>query len=79
MSNLKLIAGTVKRRGIAIAAAVAVAGGSLATANYAMAVEADELEFNELHNELAGTNAGNVAADTANKAATAIKNGATDD
>lgn len=69
----------MKRRGIAIAAAVAVAGGSLATANYAMAVEADELEFNELHNELAGTNAGNVAADTANKAATAIKNGATDD
>ncbi|WP_261792519.1 hypothetical protein [Corynebacterium propinquum] len=29
MSNLKLVAGTMKRRGIAIAAAVAVAGGSL--------------------------------------------------
>ena len=34
VSNLKLVAGTVKRRGIAIAAAVAVAGGSLATANF---------------------------------------------
>lgn len=79
MSNLKLVAGTMKRRGIAIAAAVAVAGGSLATANYAMAVEVDESSFDELHNEFSGTEAGTVAVDTANEAATALKNGATDD
>lgn len=79
VSNLKLVAGTVKRRGIAIAAAVAVAGGSLATANYAMAVEANEPSFDELHNEFSGTEAGNVAVETANEAATALKNGATDD
>lgn len=79
VSNLKLVAGTVKRRGIAIAAAVAVAGGSLATANYAMAVEANEPSFDELHNEFSGTEAGNVAVDTVNEAATALKNGATDD
>ncbi|MDC7111912.1 hypothetical protein PQG75_00780 [Corynebacterium pseudodiphtheriticum] len=79
MSNLKLVAGTMKRRGIAIAAAVAVSGGSLATANYAMAVEVDESSFNELHNEFSGTDAGTVAVDTANEAATALKNGATDD
>ncbi|WP_454979123.1 GA module-containing protein [Corynebacterium propinquum] len=79
MSNLKFVAGTVKRRGIAIAAAVAVAGGSLATANYAMAVEVSEPSFDELHNEFFGTEAGNVAVDTVNEAATALKNGATDD
>lgn len=79
VSNLKFVAGTVKRRGIAIAAAVAVAGGSLATANYAMAVEANEPSFDELHNEFSGTEAGNVAVDTVNEAATALKNGATDD
>lgn len=79
VSNLKLVAGTVKRRGIAIAAAVAVAGGSLATANYAMAVEVNEPSFDELHNEFSGTEAGNVAVDTVNEAATALKNGATDD
>lgn len=79
VSNLKLVAGTVKRRGIAIAAAVAVAGGSLATANYAMAAEVNEPSFDELHNEFSGTEAGNVAVDTVNEAATALKNGATDD
>lgn len=79
VSNLKLVAGTVKRRRIAIAAAVAVAGGSLATANYAMAVEVNESTFDELHNEFSGTEAGNVAVETAKEAATALKNGATDD
>lgn len=79
VSNLKLVAGTVKRRGIAIAAAVAVAGGSLATANYAMAVEVNEPSFDELHNEFSGTDAGNVAVETVNEAALALKNGATDD
>lgn len=74
MSNLKLVAGTVKRRGIAIAAAVAVAGGSLATANYAMAVEA-EPTFEELEAEFSGTEAGNTAAKTAFDAANAVKDG----
>ena len=54
MSNLKLVAGTMKRRGIAIAAAVAVAGGSFATANYAMAVETNP-SFDELNQEFSGT------------------------
>lgn len=66
MSNLKLIAGTVKRRGIAIAAAVAVVGGSLATANYAMAVET-EPTFDELKAEFSGTEAGNAAAKAADE------------
>lgn len=74
MSNLKLVAGTVKRRGIAIAAAVAVAGGSFATANYAMAVEA-EPTFEELEAEFSGTEAGNTAAKTAFDAANAVKDG----
>lgn len=78
MSNLKLVAGTVKRRGIAIAAAVAVAGGSLATANYAMAVES-EPSFEELQQEFSGTEAGNIAAETAQEAAAALKNGASDE
>ena len=69
MSNLKLVAGTVKRRGIAIAAAVAVAGGSLATANYAMAVEADVT----VENEFVGTDASNAAIGTLKEAADAIK------
>lgn len=74
MSNLKFVAGAVKRRGIAIAAAVAVAGGSLATANYAMAVEA-EATFEELEAEFRGTEAGNAAAKTAFDAAKAVKAG----
>lgn len=74
VSNLKLVAGSVKRRGIAIAAAVAVAGGSLATANYAMAVEA-EPTFEELEAEFSGTEAGNTAAKTAFDAASALKDG----
>lgn len=74
MSNLKLVAGTVKRRGIAIAAAVAVAGGSLATANYAMAVE-EELTFEKLQQEFQTTEAGKPAAKSANDAANAIKSG----
>lgn len=78
MSNLKLVAGTVKRRGIAIAAAVAVAGGSLATANYAMAVEAQP-SFDELHEEFSGTEAGNIAAETADEYNKALKSGATED
>lgn len=74
MSNLKLVAGTVKRRGIAIAAAVAVAGGSLATANYAMAVET-EPTLQELEAEFSGTDAGNTAAKSAFDAAKALKAG----
>lgn len=79
MSNLKLVAGTVKRRGIAIAAAVAVAGGSLATANYAMAVEANEPTQQELEAEFLGTEAGNIAAETADEYNKALKSGATED
>ncbi|MDK4252944.1 GA module-containing protein [Corynebacterium propinquum] len=78
MSNLKLVAGTVKRRGIAIAAAVAVAGGSLATANYAMAAEA-EPTFDELKTEFSGTEAGNTAAKTVQEAKLALKDKASDD
>lgn len=76
MSNLKLVVGTVKRRGIAIAAAVAVAGGSLATANYAMAVEANEPSWEDLYAEFSGTEAGDVAVDAAKEAANALKGGA---
>lgn len=79
MSNLKLVAGTVKRRGIAIAAAVAVAGGSLATANYAMAVEANEPTQQELEAEFLGTEVGNIAAETADEYNKALKSGATED
>ncbi|WP_049148518.1 GA module-containing protein [Corynebacterium propinquum] len=79
MSNLKLVAGTVKRRGIAIAAAVAVAGGSLATANYAMAVEANEPTKQELEAEFLGTEAGNIAAETAGEYNKALKDGASED
>lgn len=79
MSNLKLVAGTVKRRGIAIAAAVAVAGGSLATANYAMAVEANEPTQQELEAEFLGTEAGNIAAETADEYNKALKSGASED
>lgn len=79
MSNLKLVAGTVKRRGIAIAAAVAVAGGSLATANYAMAVEANEPTQQELEAEFLGTEAGNIAAETAGEYNKALKSGASED
>ena len=79
MSNLKLVAGAVKRRGIAIAAAVAVAGGSLATANYAMAVEANEPTQQELEAEFLGTEAGNIAAETADEYNKALKSGATED
>lgn len=78
MSNLKLAAGTVKRRGIAIAAAVAVAGGSLATANYAMAVEANEPSWEDLYAEFSGTEAGDVAVDAAKEAANALKGGASE-
>lgn len=78
MSNLKLVAGTVKRRGIAIAAAVAVAGGSLATANYAMAVEANEPSWEDLYAEFSGTEAGDVAVDAAKEAANALKGGASE-
>lgn len=78
VSNLKLVAGTVKRRGIAIAAAVAVAGGSLATANYAMAVEANEPSWEDLYAEFSGTEAGDVAVDAAKEAAAALKGGASD-
>lgn len=79
MSNLKLVAGTVKRRGIAIAAAVAVAGGSLATASYAMAVEANEPTKQELEAEFLGTEAGNIAAETADEYNKALKSGASED
>lgn len=79
MSNLKFVAGTVKRRGIAIAAAVAVAGGSLATANYAMAVEANEPTQQELEAEFLGTEAGNIAAETADEYNKALKSGASED
>ncbi|MDK8613608.1 hypothetical protein QP940_01625 [Corynebacterium pseudodiphtheriticum] len=78
MSNLKLVAGTVKRRGIAIAAAIAVAGGSLATANYAMAVEINEPSWEELHAEFSGTEAAEVAVETAKEAAAALKGGASE-
>lgn len=78
VSNLKLVAGTVKRRGIAIAAAVAVAGGSLATANYAMAVEANEPSWEDLYAEFSGTEAGDVAVDAAKEAAAALKGGASE-
>lgn len=78
MSNLKFVAGTVKRRGIAIAAAVAVAGGSLATANYAMAVEVNEPTWEELHAEFSGTEAAEVAVETAKEAAAALKGGASE-
>ncbi|MDK8551555.1 hypothetical protein QP907_04405 [Corynebacterium pseudodiphtheriticum] len=78
MSNLKFVAGTVKRRGIAIAAAVAVAGGSLATANYAMAVEVNEPTWEELHAEFSGTEASEVAVETAKEAAAALKGGASE-
>lgn len=79
MSNLKFVAGTVKRRGIAIAAAVAVAGGSLATANYAMAVEANEPTQQELEAEFLGTEAANIAAETADEYNKALKSGASED
>lgn len=79
MSNLKLVAGTVKRRGIAIAVAVAVVGGSLATANYAMAVEANEPTKQELEAEFLGTEAGNIAAETADEYNKALKSGASED
>ena len=79
VSNLKFVAGTVKRRGIAIAAAVAVAGGSLATANYAMAVEANEPTQQELEAEFLGTEAGNIAAETADEYNKALKSGASED
>lgn len=75
MSNLKLVVGTVKRRGIAIAAAVAVAGGSLATANYAMAVETNP-SFDELNQEFYGTEAGNAAAKAADEFKKALGDGA---
>lgn len=78
MSNLKLVAGTVKRRGIAIAAAVAVAGGSLATANYAMAVETQP-SFEELNQEFYGTEAGNAAAKAADEFKKALGAGAGND
>lgn len=78
VSNLKLVAGTVKRRGIAIAAAVAVAGGSLATANYAMAEEVNEPTWDELNAEFSGTEAAEVAVETAKEAAAALKGGASD-
>lgn len=78
MSNLKLVAGTVKRRGIAIAAAVAVTGGSLATADYAMAVETQP-SFEELQNEYAGTEAEKIANEIAQEAAVALQNGASDE
>jgi len=79
VSNLKLVAGTVKRRGIAIAAAVAVAGGSLATANYAMAVEANEPTQQELEALYSGTEAGNIAAETADEYKKALTSGASND
>ena len=75
MSNLKLVAGTMKRRGIAIAAAVAVAGGSFATANYAMAVETNP-SFDELNQEFSGTQAGNAAAKAADEFKKALGDGA---
>lgn len=78
VSNLKLVAGTVKRRGIAIAAAVAVAGGSLATANYATAAEVNEPTWEELHAEFSGTEAAEVAVETAKEAAAALKGGASE-
>ena len=65
----------MKRRGIAIAAAVAVAGGSLATANYAMAVETNP-SFDELNQEFSGTEAGNAAAEAADEFKKALGDGA---
>ncbi|MGC3906993.1 GA module-containing protein [Corynebacterium propinquum] len=79
MSNLKLVAGTMKRRGIAIAAAVAVAGGSLATTNNAMAVEVDNPGFDELVQEFQPTEAGKPAAKAAFDTANALKAGKSDE
>lgn len=81
MSNLKLVAGTVKRRGIALAAVVAVAGGSFATANNAMAVEVSEetSTFDPMQSDYWGTEAGNAAAEAAAAAAKALQSGAAND
>ncbi|MDK8665246.1 hypothetical protein QP928_01550 [Corynebacterium propinquum] len=80
MSNLKFVAATVKRRGISIAAAVAIAGGSLATANYASAVEVEQIPSatDPTVSEYHLTDAGNEAVKAANRAADAIRQGQND-
>lgn len=79
MSKPKPAIGSVKRRGLAIAAAVAVAGGGFVPANYAFAQEEADPTQEELEREFGGTEAGAIAQEAARKAYDALVAGNHDD
>ncbi|WP_448859406.1 hypothetical protein [Corynebacterium propinquum] len=80
MSKPKPAIGSIKRRGLAIATAVAVAGSGFVTANYVSAQEEDrDPTYEELKAEFGGTQADAIAKEYAQKAYEALINGNTDD
>ncbi|WP_152680604.1 hypothetical protein, partial [Corynebacterium propinquum] len=80
MSKPKPAIGSVKRRGLAIATAVAVAGSGFVTANYVSAQEEDrDPTYEELKAEFGDTQADVIAKEYAQKAYEALINGNTDD
>ena len=80
LSKPKPAIGSVKRRGLAIATAVAVAGSGFVTANYVSAQEEDrDPTYEELKAEFGDTQADVIAKEYAQKAYEALINGNTDD
>lgn len=79
MSKPKSAIGSVKRRGLAIATAVAVAGGGFVPANYAFAQEETDPTQEELEREFGGTEADAIAQEAARKAYDALVAGKHDD
>lgn len=79
MSKPKPAIGSVKRRGLAIATAVAVAGGGFVPANYAFAQEETDPTQEELEREFGGTEADAIAQEAARKAYDALVAGNHDD
>ena len=80
LSKPKPAIGSVKRRGLAIATAVAVAGSGFVTANYVSAQEEDrDPTYEELKAEFGGTQADAIAKEYAQKAYEALIKGNVDD
>ena len=80
LSKPKPAIGSIKRRGLAIATAVTVAGSGFVTANYVSAQEEDrDPTYEELKAEFGGTQADAIAKEYAQKAYEALINGNTDD
>ncbi|MDK4252240.1 hypothetical protein QPX11_07895, partial [Corynebacterium propinquum] len=73
MSKPKPSIGSAKRRGLAIATAVAVTGSGIATTNYVSALEEDrDPTYEELQRDFAGTEADAIAKEAAQKAHDAL-------